>query len=588
MIGRNPHKKVLGLRRRPAIDGRIAKLSAFRLAGTICLIATLAATASANTEALHARIDQLIAARMPTEPAPPATDSEFVRRIYLDLTGCIPSTADARAFIDSSDSGKRTALIERLLASPQYARRMQVFFDLVWMEPRPETNVPNAEWAEYLRASFAAGKPYDQLVREILSADGTDPALRPAMKFYLDRGGDQNLVTRDIGRLFLGRDLQCAQCHDHPLIDDYKQEHYYGLLAYFNRSSIFTDKSNQKYIADKADGEVSFKSVFLDEQPRSTPPRLPDGPMPEEPKFNAGEEYVVAPADGVRPVPKYSRRSKLAPELTSAERRDFRRNVVNRLWAMMFGRGIVDPVDLHHSENPPSHPELLDLLADEFAGASFDVRWLLRELALTSTYQRASDHPSIDPNQLPPQSYSVALLKPLSPEQLGWSVLEATGVSAAYRAGVQAEIDGDTKLAHILASDEARQRQAIEIAERRFYERLAPSLGEFVNLFGGPPGSPAPGFQATVHQALFFDNGGTVRSWLAPSGSNLLARTAALPDSSSQVEEIYLTVLTRRPDIEERTLAVDALNARPAAERPAALEELAWALLASAEFRLNH
>ena len=333
---------------------------------------------------------------------------------------------------------------------------------------------------------------------------------------------------------------------------------------------------------------MTFKSVFLDEQPRSTPPRLPDGPMPEEPKFNAGEEYVVAPADGVRPVPKYSRRSKLAPELTSAERRDFRRNVVNRLWAMMFGRGIVDPVDLHHSENPPSHPELLDLLADEFAGASFDVRWLLRELALTSTYQRASDHPSIDPNQLPPQSYSVALLKPLSPEQLGWSVLEATGVSAAYRAGVQSEIDGDTRLAHILASDEARQRQGIEIAERRFYERLAPSLGEFINLFGGPPGSPAPGFQATVHQALFFGNGGTVRSWLAPSGGNLLARAAALPDSSSQVEEIYLTVLTRRPDIEERTLAVDALNARPAAERPAALEELAWALLASAEFRLNH
>ncbi|MBX9791299.1 MAG: DUF1549 and DUF1553 domain-containing protein [Pirellulales bacterium] len=588
MIGRHLHIDVLALRRRPAACRRFVAMSLIRLAGTFCLIATLSSSVSANTESLHARIDQLVAARMPTEAAPPATDSEFVRRVYLDLTGCIPSTADARAFIDSSDSGKRTALIERLLASPQYARRMQVFFDLVWMERRPEKNVPNAEWTEYLRASFAAGKPYDQLVREILSADGTDPTLRPAMKFYLDRDGDRNLVTRDIGRLFLGRDLQCAQCHDHPLIDDYKQEHYYGLLAFWNRSSIFTDKANQKYIAEKADGEVSFKSVFLDEQPRSTPPRLPDSPMPEEPKFNAGEEYVVAPADGVRPVPKYSRRAKLAPELTSAERRDFRRNIVNRLWALMFGRGLVDPVDLHHAANPPSHPELLDLLADEFAGASFDVRWLLRELALTAAYQRASDHPSIDPNQLPPESYCVALLKPLSPEQLGWSVLEASGVSAAYRAGVEGELAADTKFAQLLDADEKRQRQRLEISERRFYERLAPSLGEFVNLFGGPPGSPAQGFQATVHQALFFDNGGTIRSWLVPSGQNLLARAAALPDSSAQVEEIYLTVLTRRPDVEERTLAVDALNARPAAERPAALEELAWALLASAEFRLNH
>jgi hypothetical protein len=588
MSGRHLHQIVASPQRRPALRRRSAALSAFRLTGAFCLIASLAATASAHTAPLHQRIDQLIDARLPTEAAPPAVDSEFVRRIYLDLTGSIPSTTEARAFIDSSESGKRTALIERLLASPQYARRMQVFFDLVWMERRPEKNVPAGEWVEYLRTSFAEGKPYDQLVREILSADGTDPALRPAMKFYLDRDGDQNLVTRDIGRLFLGRDLQCAQCHDHPLIDDYKQEHYYGLLAYWNRSSIFTDKQNQKYIAEKADGEVTFKSVFLDEQPRSTPPRLPDGPMPDEPKFNAGEEYVVAPADGVRPVPKYSRRAKLAPELTSAERRDFRRNIVNRLWALMFGRGLVDPVDLHYAANPPSHPELLDLLADEFAGASFDVRWLLRELALTAAYQRASDHPRIDPNQLPPESYCVALLKPLSPEQLGWSVLEATGVAGAYRARVESELVADTKLAQILDADEKRQHQRRAIAERRLYERLAPSLGEFVNLFGGPPGSPAQGFQATVHQALFFDNGGTIRSWLAPSGNNLLARAAALGDAAAQVEELYLTVLTRRPDDAERTVAVDALNARPAAERPAALDELAWALLASAEFRLNH
>src|SRR4029077_11789942 len=122
---------------------------------------------------------------------------------------------------------------------------------------------PADQWKEYLRASFAANKPWDQLAREILGSDGAEPATRPAARFYLDRLAEPHLLTRDISRLFLGMNLQCAQCHDHPKIEDYTQEDYYGLCAFLNRTVLFQDKAKKiRYLGEKADGEVTFVSVF--------------------------------------------------------------------------------------------------------------------------------------------------------------------------------------------------------------------------------------------------------------------------------------------------------------------------------------
>lgn len=163
---------------------------------------------------LHERVDALVEAASPGTAAPLASDAEFLRRAYLDLNGTIPDAATARAFLDDADPNKRTALIDRLLASPRFARHMQHTFDVMWLERRRGAlvgkGVADADWKAYLYKSFADNKPLDQLIREILSADGADPALRPAAKFYLDRDAEPNLLARDVGRLFFGRDLQCT------------------------------------------------------------------------------------------------------------------------------------------------------------------------------------------------------------------------------------------------------------------------------------------------------------------------------------------------------------------------------------------
>ena len=516
---------------------------------------------------LHERIDRAIAAAQPDfakKAAGLASDAEFLRRIYLDLTGSIPTSAQARAFFEDRSPGKRAALIDRLLASPEHARHLAAVLDVMLMERRPDKHVPHAPWLEYLRTATAANKPWDELVRDILSADGAESKTRPAAKFYLDRNADPNELTRDISRLFLGTNLQCCQCHDHPRIDDYKQLHYYGLFAFLSRSSLVVDqKLKLAVLSEKADGEVTYQSVFDPAKvTKSTGPRLPEQPPLKEPAIEKGKEYVVAPAAKQRAVPRHSRRSLLGPTLARADIEPFRRNIANRLWALMMGRGLVHPLDLDHSANPPSHPELLTMLADDIAARKFDMRGFLRELALTQTYQRSSEQPS-GGKEATPTSYTVALLKPLTPEQLAMSLMQATGLTDAER--------------------QALGKNATEAA---LYARLSGNIAPFVRTFGGAAGK-AEEFDARLEQALFLANGPTVRGWLSPRPGNLTDRLAKLTSADAIADELYLSVFTRSPSAEERKDVADFLASR-AADRAVALQDMAWALLASAEFRFNH
>ncbi|HJS06988.1 MAG TPA: DUF1549 domain-containing protein [Pirellulales bacterium] len=368
----------------------------FALRLAIALAALLAAAFVEAAEPLHVRIDRIIDLARVGPASPVAGDAEFLRRISLDLAGEIPSAAAARDFLADQAPDKREKLVDRLLAGPAYARNMVHVFSAMLMERRADKAIPAAQWHEYLRNSFATGKPYNQLAREILAADGVDPALRPAARFYLEREGEPNLLTRDVGRIFFGRDLQCAQCHDHPIIESYYQADYYGLFACLSRGVLFTDpkdKDKKVFFAEKGEGGTAFHSVFDPDAKGLARPRLPGAQQLVEPVFAAGDEYTVKPADGVRPVPKYSRRARLADEATSGGNRAFNENIANRLWTHLLGMGLVEPVDLHHVDNPPSHPELLALLTDEFVAMKFDVKALLREIALSQTYQRSIDLP---------------------------------------------------------------------------------------------------------------------------------------------------------------------------------------------------
>jgi hypothetical protein len=538
----------------------------FRLLFTFCLL-TFAPWSAFAEAPLHERIDQAIAAAVPDfvhHAAGPASDAEFLRRVYLDLTGTIPTAAEARAFLKDSSPGKRQTLIDRLLASPEYTRHLATVLDVMLMERRRDRYVPHEQWLEYLRSSVAANKPWDQMVREILSSDGADSETRPATKFYLEREAEPNLVTRDISRMFLGTNLQCCQCHDHPRIDDYKQAHYYGLFAFLNRSSLVVDqKLKMAVLSEKADGEVTFQSVFDPAKvTKSTGPRLPEAPAIKEPAIEKGKEYLTPPAAKARAVPRFSRRALLGPALARADNEQFKRNIVNRLWALMMGRGLVQPLDLDHSANPPSHPELLKLLADDIAARKFDMRGFLRELALSQTYQRSSEQSS--PGKEPEStSYTIAFLKPLTPEQLAWSLMQATGLT-----------------------DAERQSLGKKANEATLYARLSANVAPFVRTFGNPPGQ-AQEFDARLDQALFLSNGSTVRGWLSPRTGNLIDRLTRLTNTDALAEELYLSVFTRLPSAEERKDAAEFLTAR-SKDRLAALQDMAWALLASAEFRFNH
>jgi hypothetical protein len=353
-----------------------------------------ATSRAAADDSLHAQIDQLSDTATVGPRGAIVDDLTFLRRVTLDLTGRIPAIADAREFLADQSPDKRARAIDRLMSSPDYFRHLAVVFDVMLMERRGDKHVKNVEFRAWLQDFFQQKKPYNELVRSLLSADGTDEKQRAASAFFLEREVEPNLLTREIGRMFLGIDLQCAQCHDHPLIDDYHQTDYFGTFGFVNQLTLFRpDAKKPALIGEQVRGQSEFKSVFT-EREAVTSPRLPGEVEIVEPVFAIGDEYSIRPAKDVRSVPKFSRRDKLAELISSGQNPLFRRNIANRLWAMMMGRGLVHPVDQHHSENPATNPELLDLLGNEFAKLNYDVSTMLREIALSQTYQRSWQLPA--------------------------------------------------------------------------------------------------------------------------------------------------------------------------------------------------
>jgi Protein of unknown function (DUF1549)/Protein of unknown function (DUF1553) len=520
-------------------------------------------------EPLHRRIDRLVEAAAETSVAAPADDAEFLRRVTLDFAGRVPSIDEARSFLNDTAAEKRSAVIDRLLAAPDYARRMREAFHVQLMERAGDHD----EWSRYLEQSFAANKPWDQLVREILNPNADDEATRGAAFFLtkrLENYGQQPVdlpgLTRDVGRLFLGVDLQCAQCHDHLFIDDYKQVDFQGLHTFVSHATIRKDVTFPAIAEKLIDKKTEFMSVFVKEA-KATGPRLPFGTEVEVPTFAKGDEFALAPdrKNNFPGKPKFSPLAILSKQLPSATHAPFARNAVNRLWWQLMGRGLVHPLDLHHTKNPPSHPELLELLAAEFVAHRFDMRWLFRELALTQTYQRSSRLPSDLDREPHPDRYVIAIERPLSTEQLLWSVLQATGESSRY----QPTRDANGKPQPNERYDDIKKR--------------------FVAAFANPPREPEGDFAPSVKAALFLSNDARVLELIQPREGNLAERLMQMQDSQQQAEHLYLACLGRWPSPDEvieikRHLTTQATDA----ERSRAVTQLIWALLASTEFCVNH
>ncbi len=539
---------------------------------------TLAAATCAAEPPLHQEIDRLIAARAGGSLAELCSDAEFLRRVTLDLAGTIPSSDEARRFLADEDANKRARLVDQLLAGPAYARRMQQALTVMLLERRAGATISDQEWNDFVAGSFAANKPWDQFVRELIAADGHDEQTRAAIRFFVDGGrNDHHQMTRDVARIFLGMDVQCAQCHDHPNVDDFRQADYFGLYAYLQQSVTKTDQQQKKLflVENVAAGKVEFQSVFLPDDKRATGPRLPGGEEIEIPQFEKGEELAEPAKDGLPGVPKFRPRSLLAGNLASGDNQRFARNSVNRFWFLMMGRGLVHPLDMLHSQNPPSHPQLLELLARDFVDRGFDVQHLLREIALSDAYQRSSRLPEdVQGQELPAAGYRVARPRPLAAEQLAFGILQATG--------------------NLRRIQEAPLPEKSEFTYKDYINGRLPPPGNlpdvltlFAATFGNPPGEAEDDFRPSVQHALFLMNEQLVLQWLQPHEGNLMDRLGALDDAAAVADELYLSVLTRRPDDEERDIVMSYLEEQ-AARRSEALSELAWSLLTSAEFRLNH
>ncbi|MDP1563375.1 MAG: DUF1549 domain-containing protein [Pirellulaceae bacterium] len=363
---------------------------------------TQLATPSPTPVSLAARIDQLLTPEIELLNAPEAEAGPLLRRLSLDLRGVVPTQEELDAFVADQAPDRWANWVDKFLADPLCDEHLVTFLDRTLMLRRGHVNVDRMAWINYLREQVAADASLDFLSKQLLGSPWWNNEHRPAQRFFLDRGGDPNLITRDLSRVFLGRDMQCAQCHDHPLVDDFKQIDYHGLLAFVSPSSLTEvtykdaegkDQKAQFYV-ERAAGDAPFESVFDKGVSFRTGPRFIEQSEQLEtyqmPDARYLEEAPAGSLAGAILPPKQSRRQVLAEQLASRSNRAFVTNWANRLWSFAFGQGLVYPLDMHHPHNPAVHPELLRLISDGLVESDMGPRKFLRELVLSQTYRRGS------------------------------------------------------------------------------------------------------------------------------------------------------------------------------------------------------
>ncbi len=479
------------------------------------------------------------------ESAAEAGDGEFLRRAYLDLTGVIPRASEVREFLADERPDKRAQLIDRLLASPRHATHIATTWRnrILPLGEDPARTREALALQKWLRTRFAENVRYDRIVGSLLLAGGEND-LGPALYFQANDLAPEKLAG-SAAELFLGVDLHCAQCHDHPF-SDWSQRDFWGLAAFFAQVKSadgggMMNMQNASYrLVDQDRGEVK-----LPESDEVVPPKFPRGDAASEDKWQ-------------------SRRSQLVVWLTSRDNKFFARTAVNVAWEHLFGLKLVQRIDLIDDADPSLSERLLDELAGEFVDSGFDFRELWRTLANSRAYQLASRHD--DPDAAAPELFARMLPKPLTPEQLYDSfVLLAPTAKTAAAWGDAAPIDETASL------DED------------------PNRIEFVRRMRTPPGDPTQ-YRAGTLQALMLMNGAFTDNVSAHDRSSLLgALSAPFMADDQRVESLFLATLARLPEDDERTACLDELGrCETDAERHRALSDLMWALLNSTEFAFNH
>ena len=530
----------------------------------LCGVSLQAAELAAPDLAIEQAIDQYIQARLSEQqvtPAPIADDCTLVRRTTLDLQGRIPTVAEARKFVDSTEADKRLKLVDSLLASPDFAYQFRNQLDNLLMGGQKGNH---NEFREYLLKAVRQNRHWDQMFRDMLIGSEDDPEVKGATSFVRVRARELDELTNETSTVFFGVNVSCAKCHDHPLVEDWKQDHYFGLASFFQRTYV-TKKNG---LAEKFSGEVKFKTtkgvdkvakmMFL----TGTTIDEPVVEVSAEERKKQDEEVKKQTQDdkaGPAPIPPFSPREKLVEvALQTGNDQFFARAIVNRVWAMYLGRGLVHPLDQLHSGNPASHPELLDWLSRDLITHQFDLRRLVRGIVLSQAYARSSEWSG---STEPPAAdlFAVALVRPLSPRQYSMSLRLASSNPDSYKP----EVGGD------------------EWQKRR--DELERNAEGFANQFEWP----GEYFQVGVDEALLFSNSPQFfDDYVRDSQDRLVGAIRQQPDKTAQITTAYWAALTRAPSAEEIAACNQYLEKRT--EPVAGLRQMVWALLTSPELRFNH
>jgi hypothetical protein len=479
-----------------------------------------------------------------------ADTANILRRTVLDLVGRIPTAAEAKQYLADERPNKREATVDRLIASPSFARHQANELSTLLM------GKPDDKLLKYLKVAVEENRPWDQIFRDLIA--GEDEHTR---EFLKTRVKDLDRLANDASVVFFGVNVSCAQCHDHPLVSEWTQAHFFGMKSFFSRTF-----ENGDFLGERDYGLVSYKTTGGEDKTAQlmflTGTVLEE---PEEKKLTDDEKKKekelleqLKKDKKAPPAPVFSRRAQLTDvALRDEERGYFARSIVNRVWARLFGRGLVAPVDQMHPENPASHPELLEWLARDLITHGYDLRRLTRGLVLSKTYSVSSrwhsdEHPA-------PDLFAVANVRPLTPLQYATS-LRLASMSPAW-------------FPEDIASEEFTKR----------IEQVENSARGFARLIE----QPTEDFQVSVTEALLFNNSSRINTeFLRDAGDTLVGQLKTIEDPKALIEAAVWNVLTRPAASEADTLARYLEQYQE--NRVVAAQQLVWALLTTNEVRFNY
>ena len=514
---------------------------------------------SSSTKHLDRHISAVLK-REGIHPSKMSQDTEFLRRVHLDLTGKIPAPEEVLDFLKDGSANKRQKKIDQLIGGEAYID----YWSGLWVNwligRRGDNDDQRIGLATWVRDALTRNMPYNQFVQELIAADGE---LRDngAGNYIMRYERSPAVLTSHSSRLFLGLPMQCAECHDHKT-EVWSQKDYYGIAAFFN--GIESEQKGYIETMDMAGNEKRMENFLITNAPRKA---MWVERMDAEvaPRFLGGTEYEGSLT---------KRREALAQWMTDKSNPYFSKAIVNRIWKHFMGRAFVEPIDGFGEENPPTNPDLLDWLAEDLVIYDYDLQHLMRTILNSETYQRTSE--THKDNKDDERYYSHAYVKPLSAEQFFYSLLQATGFERLQQVKMEgAKKQGGEDRINMLRDLERKKREHLQ---------------KFLFLLDNGEMEEIEAFNGTVPQALMMINGNMVNDSASHGerGSfvNYVLEKWRAP--ADRLEYIYLNVLSRLPTAKEKTYFQRYMERSLYRNKDLAYEDLYWVLLNSAEFSLNH